>query len=438
MADKLRMLRDHSKAVALPRGSYKILADASDSLAYIKDGTDLVVSGFNGEPVEILDAVELGAAAGLRRGLTVHEMLPPKPRQSMRGAFTDRMKHTSYFLSEVDRRCVGAGVEFVPANLSEVPALIARRANTPPLVLAAVAEHDGRLYWGTNGEYTASLIRDGARALVEVNRRMPYLPACPFPETQVLAVLHTDRPMFEIPSTTPSPADRRIGELVAERIESGSTLQIGIGSVPDMVCEALQGAHDLRIHTEMLSDGLAELVQSGACRVSPQQPALASFALGSTKVYEFMDGNASLRMWPIDEINDPASIAREPKMVAVCATTEVDLYGQCVSGTINGRWYSGSGGQLDFMRGVHAAPGGQGFMLLHSTLSDGSSRIKLSLSPRSAVTTGIDLVDKVVTEHGVAELAGRSLSERAHALIAIAAPEHRAGLRFQARRAGLL
>jgi hypothetical protein len=211
-------------------------------------------------------------------------------------------------------------VEFVPANLSEVPALIARRANTRPLVLAAVAEHDGRLYWGTNGEYTASLIRDGARALV----------------------------------------------------------------------------------------------QSGACRVSPQQPTLASFALGSTKVYEFMDGNASLRMWPIDDLNDPSSIAREPKMVAVCATSEVDLYGQCVSGTMNGRWYSGSGGQLDFMRGVHAAPDGQGFMLLHSTLNDGSSRIKLSLSPRSAVTTGIDLVDKVVSERGVAELAGRSLSERAH------------------------
>jgi acyl-CoA hydrolase len=125
-------------------------------------------------------------------------------------------------------------------------------------------------------------------------------------------------------------------------------------------------------------------------------------------------------------------------MTAVCATTEVDLYGQCVSGTVGGRWYSGAGGQLDFMRGVHAAPGGQGFMVLRSTLKDGSSRIKLSLSPLSAVTTGIDLADKIVTEHGVAELEGRSLSERARSMIAIAAPEHREKLRFEAHQAALL
>jgi acyl-CoA hydrolase len=140
----------------------------------------------------------------------------------------------------------------------------------------------------------------------------------------------------------------------------------------------------------------------------------------------------------VDEVNEPARIASQPRMVSICATTEVDLYGQCASATVSGRWYSGSGGQLDFMRGVHMAEDGTGFMVLRSTLRDGSSRIKPTLAPFSAVTTGVHFVDKVVTEFGVAELADRSLAERARALIAIAAPEHRDELTFQARAHHLL
>ncbi len=421
------------------RQTLNVLHDAGEAVALIADDTDLVVSGFNGEPVEILDAIEQAVAEHRRHRLTVHEMFATTTRRSMRGEFAHELAHTSYFLSDTDRGWLARGVDYVPANLSEVPALIARRAKRQPLVLATIAAHNGRLYWGTNGEYTAALVRDGAPTIVEINAQMPYLPQCPFPQDQVLAALYTDRPMLELPAPRISPTDERIAELVAERIASGATLQIGIGGVPDRVCEALKAdRRDLRVHTEMLSDGLASLIQSGATSVSPAMPALAAFAMGTAALYAFMDGNPAVRVGPADEINDPARIAALPNMTAVCATTEVDLYGQCVSGTIAGRWYSGSGGQLDFMRGVHACPDGQGFTVLRSTLKDGSSRIKLSLSPLSAVTIGIDLVDKIVTEHGVAELKGRSLSERARALIAIAAPEHREKLRFQAHQAKLL
>ncbi len=420
------------------RATYPVLDDASGALAFIDDGADLAVSGVNGEPIEILDAIESAAADGRRRGIIVHEMLPLKRRRSMNGELRGRMNHTSYFLSEADRDCVGRGVEFVPANFSEVPALIAQRSRRPPLVLAAVAEHDGRLYWGTNGEYVAALIRDGARAVVEINRQMPYLPACPFPEGQILAALRSDRPLFEAPPASTSPADERIAELVADRIPPGSTLQIGIGGVPDLVCAALMDSHDLSVHSELLSDGLAALIESGASCVSQERPAIAAFALGTRRLYDFMDGNPSVRMGPVDEVNDPARIAAEPKMACVCGTTEVDLYGQCVSATVGGRWYSGTGGQFDFIRGVHSSADGQSFMVLRSTLQDGSSRIKLSLSPLSAVTTPLEFVDKVVSEHGVAELEGRSLPERARAMIAIAAPVHRETLSFQAHRAGLL
>jgi acyl-CoA hydrolase len=414
------------------------LALPEQVLDYITNGMDLIAASANGEPVELLDAIVAAAAAEQRRGLTVHQMHPAEPRASMTHELKGLIEHTSYFLSTSDRPWVGHGVEYVPANFSEVPAIIASRA-TNPLVLATVAEHDGELYWSTNAEYAAALIRDGFPAIVEANAQMPWLPNCPIREDNILAVVHTDRPLHR---TTPKPAtveDERIAEYVAERIPNGSTLQIGIGAVPDLVCRALAGRRShLRVYTELLSDGLAHLIESGSTTVSAADPAIATFALGTETLYDFMDGNPAVRILPVDEVNAPRHIAAQPLMVAICATTEVDLYGQCASATIGGRWYSGSGGQLDFMRGVHLAPDGQGFMVLRSKLKDGSSRIKPTLAAFSAVTTGVHFVDKVVTEYGVAELHGRSLSERARNLIGVAAPEHRDELRFAARRARLI
>ncbi len=170
------------------------------------------------------------------------------------------------------------------------------------------------------------------------------------------------------------------------------------------MCRVLAGRRsNLRVYTELLSDGLAELIESGSTAVSELDPAIATFALGTERLYDFMDGNPAIQILPVDEVNAPRHIAAQPRMVSICATTEVDLYGQCASATVGGRWYSGSGGQLDFMRGVHLAPDGRGFMVLRSTLKD-----------------------------------GRSLSERARNLIAVAAPEHRERLLFPARRERLL
>jgi acyl-CoA hydrolase len=414
------------------------LTDPSEVVALITDGTDLVASMANGEPSDLLDAVEDAAYEGELSGLTVHQMHPVKTRRSMTGELLGAMDHTSYFLSGPDRGSVGSGVTYVPSNFSEVPSIIKRRANQP-LVLATVAERNGRLYWSTNAEYVAALVRDGVPAIVEVGKNMPCLPSCPLPAEAVIARNYTDRAPHCANPKAASPEDERIAELVAERIPSGSTLQIGIGAVPDRVCHALASERTrLRIHSELFSDGMATLIESGATSVSATRPAVATLALGSQRLYDFMDGNPSIYLAPVDEVNAPRRIAAQPKMVSICATTEVDLYGQCASATVAGRWYSGSGGQLDFMRGVHLADDGQGFMVMRSRLKDGSSRIKASLAPGSAVTTGVHFIDKVVTEYGVAELDGRSLSERAWALISIAAPEHRDELAHQAREANLL
>ena len=234
-----------------------------------------------------------------------------------------------------------------------------------------------------------------------------------------------------------SPEDERIAELVAERIPHGATLQIGIGAIPDMVLAKLSDRVGLRVHTELLTDGIVELAATGALAHRPGDPMVATFALGSRVLYDFMDGNEAVRIKPVDEVNAPRVIASQPRMASICATTEVDLYGQCASATIGGRWYSGSGGQLDFMRGVHIAEDGQGFIVLRST-AKGMSRIKPSLTPGSAVTTGVHFVDMVVTEYGVAELRDRSLGERARALIAVAHPDFRGELTAAARAQGLI
>lgn len=412
------------------------MTSAQDVLEHVRSDTDLAVSMANGEPVELLDALEDAVDADERTGLHVHQMHPLAARRSIRGELGDGMRHVSYFLSGANRRYVGAGVDYVPANFSEVPQMIRERSGRL-LVLATVAERDGTLHWGTNGEYVAALVRDGIPAIVEVNRRMPVAGA-PLRAARVLAALEVDRPMEHVPPAVPTAVDATIAGLVAERIPDGSTLQIGIGAIPDMVLAMLAGRTDLRIHTELLTDGAVALDRAGALAISAADPAVATFALGTDVLYDWMDGNPAVSIRPVDEVNRPRVVAAQPRMASICATTEVDLYGQCASATVGGRWYSGSGGQLDFMRGVHLAPDGQGFMVLRSTLKDGTSRIKPALTPGSAVTTGIHFVDKVVTEHGVAELAGASLAQRARRLIAVAAPEHREELGHAAQAQRLI
>jgi acyl-CoA hydrolase len=406
---------------------------------HVHDGADLVAGLANGGPPALLDALDELAAEGRFEDVTVHQMHPLERRPYMTGAYGERLRHVSYFLAAADRGLVRRGVEYVPTNFSEVPRVIQRRTRDP-LVLAQVGrDEQGDLAWGTSAEYCAALVRDGAPLVAEVNARMPVAGGTPrIPERCVLAAIEVDRPLHSQEPPLPLEPDRVIASLVAERIPQHATLQIGIGAIPDLVLVELAGHRGLRIHTELLTDGIATLATTDAVANHPDDPALGTFALGSDVLHEWLDGNPAVALRPVDEVNDPLVVARQPRVQSIVATTEIDLYGQCASETVGGRYYSGSGGQLDFMRGVHRAPDGQGFVVCRSRLRDGSSRISSVLSPGSVVTTGVHFVDMVVTEHGVAELRDRSLTERARALIAIAAPEHRDALTDDALARGLL
>jgi acyl-CoA hydrolase len=304
-------------------------------------------------------------------------------------------------------------------------------------------DRHGYFSLGTNCDYVAPFIGH-VPFFLEVNQQMPRT----YGENQVhvsqiVGWTEVDRPLVECELRPQTERDHKIAALVAERVHDGATIQVGIGSIPNALLTALRGHRDLGIHTELLSDGLADLIERGVAtgtrkRSSPGK-AVTTFAFGTQRLYDFLHENPAVEMLPVDQVNNPFHIAEEPGFVSINATVEVDLLGQCASETVAGRYWSSSGGQADFSRGAMASAGGRAFMVLPSTAGDGSiSRIKATLTPGAAVTTSKNTVDHVVTEHGVAELRGRSIADRARALIAIADPAFRADLAAEARVLGYL
>jgi acyl-CoA hydrolase len=409
-----------------------------DVLGLIDDGADLIVPLANGEPVSVLDAVE--ADATRFRGVRVHQMHALHDRPYLHGACRDHLLHVSYFLSPVTRPAFHErGCELVPNHFSEVPRLL-RETTRCSLVLAAASPMDRHGYFslGTNCDYVAPFI-GAAPLFLEVNARMPRtFGRNQIHVSQVAGWTEVDRPLVEVPPSRPSEVDTRIAAHVAERIPNGATIQAGIGSIPSALLEGLSGHRDLGVHTELLSDALMHLVESGVVngtrkRLAPGK-VVTTFALGTQELYEFLHENPAVEFLPVDHVNDPRVIAEEDCFVSINATTEVDLVGQCASETVGGRYWSSSGGQADFARGAMYSPHGMAFVVLPSTAAGGEvSRIRATLTPGSMVTTLKNTVDHIVTEYGVADMRGRSISQRAAALIGIAHPRFRDGLTAEAR-----
>ena len=410
-------------------------------LEHVTDGTDVIVGAANGEPARILDTIE--ANADRFRDVRLHQMLAARQRRYIDGAFPG-LRHVSWFLSPASRSAFHAGAcDLVPNNFSDVPHLM--RSLKPALVVAAVSpvDHHGYFSLGCDAEYVAAFIGE-VPFFVEVNPRMPRT----FGENQVhvdqvVGWCEADTPMVELPPGKSSEIDGRIAALIAERIPNGSTLQAGIGSIPNAVLALLGGHRELGIHTELLCEGFVDLVEKGVITGSRKQThknkIITTSALGTRRLYEFVDENPGVEFWPVNHTNDPWAIAREDGIVTINATLEVDFLGQCASESLGSDYWSSSGGQPDFARGAVMATHGQSFIVLHASTHDESvSRIVPRLHPGAAVTTFKNIVDRVVTEYGVAELRGSSIRERTRRLIAIAHPKFRNELSRSAREIGYL
>jgi acyl-CoA hydrolase len=378
---------------------------ATAVLEHVDGGSDIIVPLANGEPVTLLDVLE--SAAPQLEAVRIHQMHALHDRPYLHGAFGDRLRHVSYFLSHVTRDCFRRGtVDLVPNNFSEMRDIL-RARTADPLVLATASPPDRHGYFslGLNADYVSSFI-GRARFFLEANRRVPRtFGRNQIHITQVVGWSEADYPLVEVPPPPVSEDDRRIAAFVAERVGNGATLQTGIGSIPNAILTALSDHRDLGIHTELLSDGVMDLVERGVVNGVAKQlnrtKAVGTFALGTQRLYDFLDENAAFELWPVRYVNDPRVIAQESGFVSINATIAVDLLGQCASETVQGTYYSSSGGQADFARGAMYSQGGQGFVVLHSTTKNATiSKIVPQLAAGDVVTTLKNTVDKVVTEWG--------------------------------------
>jgi acyl-CoA hydrolase len=286
---------------------------------------------------------------------------------------------------------------------------------------------------------TRAAVQTARTVIAQVNPRMPRSHGDGLIHIdQIDAMVEVDEPIHEVPPHVLTDQERAIGRHCAELVDDGATLQIGIGAIPQATLASLGDHHRLGIHTEMISDGVVDLVEKGvvtgeAKRVHPGK-VVAGFAIGSRRLYDFLDDNPLVAMLDMAYINDAAVIRRNPKVTAINSAIEVDITGQVCADSIGDRQYSGVGGQMDFIRGAALSEGGKPIIALPSVTSAGDSRIVSMLKPAAGVVTTRAHVHFVVTEHGIADLFGKNLRQRAASLIAIAHPAHRDALAAEARR----
>jgi acyl-CoA hydrolase len=336
--------------------------------------------------------------------------------------------------------------DYVPVFLSEVPHLFDRGALPLDAVLVNATPPDahGFCSLGVSVEAMHAAIRAARTVIVQFNRAMPRTLGESFIHvSEIDLAIEVDMPPYEYVGGPIGDVERRIGEHVAELVPNQATIQLGIGAIPTATALALHGHRDLGVHTEMFTDALVDLVEAGvvtgAYKERNRGKIVAAFMMGSPRLYEFVNDNPMVEMRSVDFTNDTHVIRSFRTMTAINSAIEVDLTGQVVADSIGTRIYSGVGGQMDFVRGAALAPEGRAIIALPSTAAHGSvSRIAPTLTSGAGVVTTRAHVRTVVTEWGVAELFGRSLGERAAALIAIAHPDHRDRLASEARRLGFI
>jgi 4-hydroxybutyrate CoA-transferase len=421
------------------------IVSAAEAVADVRSGDHLYLQCAAATPSVLLDA--LVARAEDLRDVSVAHLHCEGPGPHLAPEMAGHFRHTALFIGPNARAAVNEGrADYVPVFLSDVPRLF--ESGLMPLdavfVNATPPDSHGFCSLGTSVEAMHAAIHAAKRVIVQFNRAVPRTLGESFihvddidiaVECEVAPYVVDPPPVGEI--------EERIGEYVADLVPDGATLQLGIGAIPTAVGLALRDKHDLGIHTEMFTDSVVELVEAGVITGSRKErnrgKIVAAFVMGSPRLYDFVRDNPMVEMRPVDFTNDTHVIRSFGRMTAINSAIEVDLTGQIVADSIGHRMYSGVGGQMDFVRGASLAPEGRAIIALPSTAAQGTrSRIVATLQEGAGVVTTRAHARTIVTEHGVAELWGRSLAQRAEALIAIADPAFRSDLRSEASRLHLL
>ena len=358
-----------------------------------------------------------------------------------RPEYKDAFNIKSLFVANNIRRWLADGYgTTIPAFLGEIPALF--RDGTLPLdavfLNVSPPDENGYCSFGVSADLAVSAVECARKVIVQVNKAMPYSYGDALIHvSRIDAAVEVDDPLVEVPTALPTDIDSAIGRHIAELIPDGATLQIGVGGIPNAVLSALKGHQHLGLHTEAMTDGVLPLLESGvidnSCKTVCPGVSVASLALGSKRLYEFMDYRKDLLLKDVAWTNAPFRIAQNPKVMAINSAVEVDLTGQVCADSVGTRIISGVGGQHDFMYGGSLSEGGKTFIAIPSMTEKGRSKINPVLAEGAGVVTTRHMVQHVVTEYGVAFLRGKSVAERARALINIAHPSVREELERSAR-----
>ncbi|MDM0108244.1 acetyl-CoA hydrolase/transferase C-terminal domain-containing protein [Variovorax sp. J22R24] len=417
----------------------------AEAMRHVRDGDFIVVPTGVGEPPTLLTA--LSEQRMDFRDVKVGQILALRKYGYIDQATVDHVRHVAYFFGGATREGGQAGwVDFIPNYFSEIPDQIERGLMPADVVFSMASPMDDQGFFALSlgADYTMAAVAKARAVVLEVNPHVPFAYGnCRVHVSKVAALVESEEPVLEVGLPKIGVVQEAIGKYVADMIDDGSTLQIGYGGIPDAVVMQLAHKRDLGIHTEMIGDGILSLVESGAVtnRRKNYLPGkmIATFALGSGKLYRYMDRNPALEMHPVNYTNDPALAGMNDNLVAINATLQIDLLGQCGSESLGSAPFSGTGGQSDFVRAANRSKGGKAFIVLPSTAKgDTISRIVPVLSPGTHVTTSKNDVNYVVTEYGVAQLRGKSAKQRARELIGIAHPAFREELAAQAARIKLL
>jgi itaconate CoA-transferase len=411
---------------------------AEQAVAGIGDSSTIVHGMACGEPPALLGAIATRLRAGDLRNVNIYTLLPGQYalKSYLAIDLSDCVNPFTWFVSPADRNMVRVGLNhFVPNLFHQIPRFISELMNIDvALTTVSPMDKNGFFTFGAVNDYISTAARCCRKLIVEVNPRMPRV----FGDSllhisEVDALVENEVPLLEVSPTKPKPEAAVIGKIVAAEVPDGATIQVGFGGIPNAVCEYLKNRKDLGIHSELLCPGIAELIKKGAAtgRRKSFHPRKHLFtnALGDRELYDFIDDNPSCESYSVSYINDPMNIARQDTFISVNATIEVDLLGQCNSESIGGMQYSGTGGQLDFVRGAFNSKGGKSIIAFYSTAHEGEiSRIVPRLESGAVVTVPRMDTHYLATEYGIVNLKGKSVRERALAVISLAHPKFKDNL----------
>lgn len=420
------------------------LVSAEQALRNVKSGNRVVIGHACGEPPTLVEA--LVARAPELRNVEIVHMVAMGPAKYAQPGMENSFRHNALFVGASTRKAVEEKRgDYTPCFFSEIPRLFKAKILPVDVVLMQITPPDEQGYcsYGVSADYTLPAAECARLVIAQMNAHMPRTTGAKIHLDAIHYIVEKDEPLIELKPPKIGDVERKIGENVASLIPDGATLQLGIGAIPDAVLLFLKDKKDLGIHSEMFSDGVVVLAEAGVItnRKKNVHPGkfMATFLMGTQKLYDFVDNNPDVELRPVDYINDPYVIGQHDNMISINSALQVDLMGQVNAEMIGSTQFSGIGGQVDFVRGASRSAGGKSIIAIPSTAAGGKiSRIACELDRGAAVSTSRNDVHYVVTEYGVADLRGKSLRQRAQALIGIAHPDFRESLIAQAKEANII